>query len=85
MAMTRETAIRILSGADEKYQQDDLKEACEMGCDALKAQEPVPPVFDGKWRRTLVWECGVCGHVVSCQKDYHPRFCANCGHAVKWP
>ena len=30
------------------------------------------------------YACGACGHVSVGSKDYHAKYCPECGRAVKW-
>lgn len=51
----------------------------------LKAQEPVEPIWyqEGRWFKT--WRCGACGDILLFRngKD-KPKYCIECGRAVKW-
>ena len=58
--------------------------------EALKAQEPVKPIFD--YDGNDVWRCGNCHCNIfhpsrtdadENEKNYR-RFCFHCGQAVKW-
>ena len=90
--MTRARAIEIIGRYDVNFCTDDgkpiraeeLTDAFEAALDALRAQEPVPPSFDSKWRGVPVYLCGHCGHLISCTKGYFPKYCAGCGRKVKW-
>lgn len=55
------------------------RDAIEM----LKAQEPVKPRTDDAWPYPLK-VCGVCGTCLFMVGDYKPKYCYECGRAVKW-
>ena len=51
----------------------------------LKAQEPVKPTRyqEGRWFKT--WRCGACrGTLVFRNGKDKPKYCTDCGRAVKW-
>lgn len=93
--MTYEEAIEILEEVkvmdDSMYQYaGEYMEALDVAISAMKAQEPIAPVFDYDGRD--VWRCGNChtnifhpSHTDADEdsKNYH-RFCFHCGRPVKW-
>lgn len=51
----------------------------------LKAQEPVKPTRyqEGRWFKT--WRCGACGGTLVFRNgEDKPKYCTDCGRAVKW-
>ncbi len=51
----------------------------------LKAQEPVKPIRyqEGRWFKT--WRCGACGGTLVFRNgEDKPKYCIDCGKAVKW-
>lgn len=53
--------------------------------DLLKAQEPVKPTRyqEGRWFKT--WRCGACGGTLVFRSGTDkPKYCTDCGRAVKW-
>lgn len=62
-------------------------EGCyQMHADALallKAQETVKPK-EVKMYPSDQYACGSCGHVSVGSKDYHAKYCPECGRKVKW-
>lgn len=80
--MTRERAIQILDRHGSCWENGEsipagaMMEALQMAVEALKAQEPVKPVF----RQCKIF-CGRCG--IAFPKDVE-HYCPNCGQAVKW-
>lgn len=49
----------------------------------LREQEPVKPKLDDAWPSPIK-VCGVCGTCLFCVGDYKPKYCSECGRAVKW-
>lgn len=58
-----------------------LDDAIEM----LKEQEPMKPTRyqEGRWFKT--WRCGACGGTLVFRNgEDKPKYCTDCGTAVKW-
>lgn len=49
----------------------------------LKEREAVKPK-EVKMYPTGQYACGFCGHISVGSKDYHAKYCPECGKAVKW-
>lgn len=63
---------------------DEVTEAFDMAAKALlKAQEPVEPKEVNMYPLGQ-YACGACGHVSVGSKNYHAKYCPECGRAVKW-
>ena len=50
----------------------------------LKAQEPVKPIINNTAWPLIITVCGVCGTNLFCAGNYKPKYCFECGKAVKW-
>ena len=44
------------------------------------AIEPVPEPAD----QPAMWFCGKCGDFIADANEYRPKYCPECGRAVKW-
>ena len=49
----------------------------------LKEQEAVEPKTDDAWP-SRIKTCGSCGTCLFAVGDYKPKYCSECGRAVKW-
>lgn len=49
----------------------------------LKEQEPVKPKEVNMYPPGQ-YACGFCGHISVGSKDYHAKFCPECGRELKW-
>lgn len=49
----------------------------------LKEREAVKPKEVNMYP-TGQYACGFCGHISVGSKDYHAKYCPECGKAVKW-
>lgn len=49
----------------------------------LKAQDPVKPKEVNMYPPGQ-YACGSCGHISVGSKDYHAKYCPECGRGVKW-
>lgn len=65
-----------------KFAQVD-KETVIDALELLKEKEPVKPK-EVKMYPTGQYACGFCGHISVGSKDYHAKYCPECGKAVKW-
>jgi len=80
-----------IHGGDEGFDRRRL-EAIDAGIQALKAQEPKPPRFAVAYDK-IFYACDNCGKslVVMANSEglvlqnYLPKYCNECGQAVKWP
>lgn len=93
LEIEKECVLRNASGECNRYcagcdlLQDDT-ELHEMYTEAialLKAQEPVKPTRyqEGRWFKT--WRCGACGGTLVFRNgEDKPKYCTDCGRAVKW-
>jgi hypothetical protein len=69
------------SGRGDRCKRDCAKDALTL----LKAQEPVKPTRyqEGRWFKT--WRCGACGGTLVFRNgEDKPKYCTDCGRAVKW-
>lgn len=57
--------------------------ACSGALELLKEREAVKPKEVNLYP-TVQYACGFCGHISVGSKDYHARYCPECGRAVKW-
>ena len=62
---------------------DALKLIKELKLELLKEREAVKPKEVNLYP-TVQYACGFCGHISVGSKDYHARYCPECGRAVKW-
>ena len=88
MRVGREEVIKGLEDIREDYEDMRCKISIAIIDDALallKAQEAVKPTRyqEGRWFKT--WRCGACGGTLVFRngKD-KPKYCTDCGRAVKW-
>lgn len=49
----------------------------------LKERAPVEPKEVNMYPHGQ-YACGFCGHISVGSKDYHAKFCPECGRALKW-
>ena len=81
----REKAIRILEGHYKNFvlrHNGELLTVNELIA-LLKAQEPVNPKEVNMYPLGQ-YACGSCGHISVGSKNYHAKYCPECGKAVKW-
>ena len=74
---TVEHALRTLEANGWRKEDDPMIEAMK------KMTEPVAPKTHDAWPAPIK-ACGSCGACLYCVGDYKPKFCAECGRAVKW-
>jgi len=81
--MTNQEAIDIIKTAIAQIEWDypmDYAAAFDKAITALKAQEPMVPVYDQLLTQEIP-RCGKCGYRLVKGND---KYCCRCGQAVKW-
>lgn len=82
MEMTYEWAAEILDPEHlENYSLETVKEACQMGMDALKKQ--IPAKVD-LWENSQFGNCPYCHEVVYRPALLKRAYCRKCGQALNW-
>lgn len=83
MEMTYERAVEILDPEHrENYDSlETVKEACQMGMDALKKQ--IPAKVD-LWENSQFGNCPYCHEVVYRPALLKRTYCRKCGQALNW-
>lgn len=83
MEMTYERAAEILDPEHrENYDSlETVKEACQMGMDALKKQ--IPAKVD-LWENSQFGNCPYCHEVVYRPALLKRAYCSKCGQALNW-
>lgn len=56
---------------------------CRSAVTLLKEQEAVEPKTEDAWP-SRIKTCGACGTCLFTVGDYKPKYCSECGRAVKW-
>lgn len=79
--MRKDDAISLLLYGDPLT--EEYCEAIEIAIDALKAHEPMKPVFERQFMSNIeLYDCGKCGTSLGAKGI--AKYCMKCGQAVKW-
>ena len=84
--MTNTEAIKLIRCAQAEIEWEQPMEyaaAFDKAIEALEEREAAKPKEVNMYPSGQ-YACGFCGHISVGSKDYHAKYCPECGKAVKW-